>query len=118
MTCKKILYYLTAPIIFGVFSLLLGQDRSYDLAGYHYYNAFAFLNNKTSIDFSVAGAQGFLNPILDIPYYYLNQITHPAFIGFIFGFLNGILILLLYKIIEHVISINKNHFHKNLILFL
>jgi len=118
MTCKKILYYLTAPIIFGVFSLIFGQDRSYDLAGYHYYNAFAFLNNKTSIDFSVAGAQGFLNPILDIPYYYLNQITHPAFIGFIFGFLNGILILLLYKIIEHVISLNKNHYHKNLILFL
>ena len=63
---------------------------------------FAFLNNKTSIDFSVAGAQGFLNPILDIPYYYLNQITHPAFVGFIFGFLNGFLILLLYKIIEIV----------------
>jgi hypothetical protein len=118
MTCKKLLYYLTAPIIFGVFSLILGQDRSYDLAGYHYYNAFAFLNNKTSIDFSVAGAQGFLNPILDIPYYYLNQITHPAFVGFIFGFLNGFLILLLYKIIEIVISHNKKHYHKNLILFL
>lgn len=107
MASKKLLYYLIAPVLFGIWSLILGQDRSYDLAGYHYYNAFAFLNDKTSVDFSVAGAQGYLNPILDIPYYYLNQITHPAFVGFLFGFINGIGILFLFKIIENVITDKK-----------
>src|SRR5450830_819690 len=65
------------PLLFGVWSVLLGQDANYDLYNYHLYNAFAFLNNKLAIDFAPAGSQTYFNPSLDIGYYLLSTHVPP-----------------------------------------
>jgi len=53
--------------------MFLGQDRNFDLANYHLYNGFSFLNNKLSIDIAAAGVQTYLNPLLDVFFYYLKH---------------------------------------------
>lgn len=116
---KKIFFYLIeidkkflypgALIIFGIWSFLLGQDRSYDIQNYHFYNGFAFLNNKYPLDFSPAGVQTYLNPILDTLYYFLNTNLNPKLFGFLMGVIHGINFILLYEIIENSIpNIKKN----------
>ena len=78
------------PLGFGLWSWLFGMDSNWDLRNYHLYNAFAFLNDKLSIDFAVAGFQSYFNPLLDLPYFY--AITHlpPQLVGFLYGVLHGL----------------------------
>jgi hypothetical protein len=99
---KKINWLLNQPIylsllvafILGLWSLLLGQDRNWDLANYHLYNAFSFVNNKIDLDFAVAGAQTYLNPLLDIPYYFMTIHLKAPYLGFLMGFIHGFAFLL------------------------
>jgi hypothetical protein len=51
------------PLLFGLGALLLGQDASWDLRDYHYYNPYAFLNNRMSFDVAPAQLQTYYNPI-------------------------------------------------------
>ena len=92
----------TAPIIFGLWSVWRGQDRNIDLLNYHYYNGYAFLNDRLSTDFAVAGFPTYFNPILDVGYYLLNQ-TLPAWsVGFLLGFMHGLTFVLLLQIMKRV----------------
>ena len=94
------LFYLLALVFFGLWSMLLGQDRSFDLAGYHLYNGFSFLHKKLEIDFAPAGVQSYLNPLLDFIFYYLNSNLKPSFFGFLMGFIHGFNFLLISQIVE------------------
>lgn len=100
--------YLTSlylvPFLFGIWSLLLGQDRNWDLNNYHLYNAFAFLNNKLNIDFAVAGLQSYFNPLADIPYYLLLTKTSGELTAFFMGLIHGMNFILLMLIIRHMLS--------------
>ncbi|TAM59521.1 MAG: hypothetical protein EPN49_10825 [Rhodanobacter sp.] len=49
-----------------------GQDAAWDLKNYHLYNAWAFLHGRLSIDLAPVGLQGFFNPLLDVPYFWLG----------------------------------------------
>jgi len=91
------------PFFFALWSVFLGQDRSFDLASYHYYNAYSFLHKKFDIDFAVAVIQSYFNPLLDVPYYFLNQHFTPPLIGFLFGFFHGLIFLLIYQIAESIL---------------
>lgn len=86
------------PFFFGLWSLILGQDRSSDLANYHLYNGYAFLHGKTEVDFGVASIQTYFNPILDVFYYFLNTHLYPPLFGFLIGFIHGLNYTLVYKI--------------------
>jgi len=112
------LLFFVIPILFGFWSYLLGQDRNADLFNYHLYNAFAFLNNKDQIDFGVAGLQGFFNPLIDIPYYLLINSLKPQWVAFILGAINGLIFILIYKIIESSLSNLKAKNKSNITLFL
>lgn len=100
------------PIFFGLWSLMLGQDRNEDLANYHLYNAFAFLNDKLNIDFSVGSIQSYFNPILDLPYFWLIQNTPPQMVSFFMGTLHGLIYIPLAIIIKKIIffKANKSHY--------
>ena len=39
------------PFLFGLLALLMGQDADWDFRNYHWYNAYAFLNGRFTIDF-------------------------------------------------------------------
>lgn len=59
-------------IITGIIAInFLGKELSWDFAAYHYYSAYAFLNDRIGFDIIPCGIQSYLNPILDIPFYFL-----------------------------------------------
>jgi hypothetical protein len=100
----KAYFFLLAPLFFfGLWSYILGQDRNSDLINYHLYNAFAFIQNKSN-DFGVAGLQGFFNPLIDLPYYYLINNLKPEAVSFIMGTIHGSIFIILYKISKKIIA--------------
>jgi len=82
----------------GLVSVYLGQDRNWDLRNYHFYNAYAFLNNRLTYDVAPAQIGTYLNPLLDIPLYLMINHLSPIVYGFLLGGLHGINIWLIYKI--------------------
>jgi hypothetical protein len=86
------------PLLFGLWSLWLGQDRNWDLFNYHLYNAFAFLHDKLHTDFAPAGMQTYFNPVLDLGYYLLNAYLPAPLVGFLMGVIHGLNFVLLLSI--------------------
>src|SRR5471032_1603820 len=62
-----------APLAFGALAVALGPDANWDLRNYHWYNAWAFLTGRTvrGIDFMPSQGEFFLNPLSDVPFYWL-----------------------------------------------
>ncbi|HAW51441.1 MAG TPA: hypothetical protein DCX54_03790 [Flavobacteriales bacterium] len=84
------LVFFAIPVSFGLLSLYLGKDINWDLKNYHYYNAYAFLENRLDFDIAPAQLQTFINPIADIPFYLITK-SFPSWVaGFIFGFIHGL----------------------------
>jgi hypothetical protein len=69
--------------------LFLGKDMNWDLQNYHYYNAYAFLHHRLSVDMAPAQLQTFFNPLLDVPFYLMSQHFPSPLIGFVLGFVHG-----------------------------
>ena len=70
---------LVAALLFGgIVSLARGLDASWDLRNYHFYNPWAWLNNRLYYDYAPAQIQSYLNPLPDLPYYALVRAEVPA----------------------------------------
>lgn len=84
----------------GLISSVLQYDVVWDFMNYHYYNAWAFLNNRVGKDIAVAGINAFFNPLPDLPLYFLIKYfnNYPALIYFIQGLWFGALWFVFYKI--------------------
>lgn len=82
-----------APIAFGLFAIVLGQDANWDLRNYHWYNAFAFLTGRFGLDLAPAT---FYNPLLDVPLFLLAQHVPARVCGFVLGAVQGLNFVLLY----------------------
>lgn len=78
------------PVMFGLMSLLLGQDDNWDLRNYHLYNAYALLNGRIGFDLSPGQWQSYFNPTLDLLYYGLNRALPAPLAGFVMGALHGL----------------------------
>ena len=52
-------------------SLYLGQDANWDLQNYHFYNPYAFINDRIDWDIAPAQLQSYHNPLLDLPFYWM-----------------------------------------------
>lgn len=105
--CLLILCLITG----GSLSVCYGQDINWDLQNYHLYNAFQFLDDRLRKDFMAAGIQTYLNPLLDLPYYYLSVAwfpDSPAIVAFIMGLPYGMVIFLC-LLIANEISLSLPH---------
>ena len=60
-----------AAVFAALWSLHAGKDLNWDLLHYHYYAAYAFLENHLERDFFAASAQGYLNPVGFLPFYWM-----------------------------------------------
>lgn len=60
-----------AAVIAALWTMHAGKDLSWDLLHYHYYAAHAFLEGRLERDFFAASAQGYLNPIGYLPFYWM-----------------------------------------------
>lgn len=95
------------PIVLGIYSLYLGKDVNWDFKNYHYYNAYAFLENRLAFDIAPAQLQTYFNPILDIPFFLLANKFSAATVGFVFGILHGFNLSLLFLIFWEVFTTNS-----------
>jgi hypothetical protein len=74
----------------GIVSLARGTDASWDLRNYHFYNPWAWLNDRLYFDYAPAQIQSYLNPLPDLPFYALVRAGTPTplvsfFMGLPFG---------------------------------
>ena len=92
------------PVVFGLSILFLGQDISWDLRNYHYYNPFAFLAGRMGHDVAVAHVATYYNPLIYIPFYFAVTWLPPKAVGFILGFLPGLNVFPIYGITRRVVD--------------
>lgn len=85
----------------GIISSLLRYELIWDFVNYHYYNAWAFVNNRFNEDPLMAGINGFFNPLPELPLYYMIKYFNdfPTVISFLQGIWFGILMYLTYRLI-------------------
>lgn len=81
---------LCVPILFGLFSVALGQDSNWDWRNYHLYNGYAALNGRVGVDLAPAAFQSYFNPALDVFYRLLYNALPPRAAGFVMGALQGL----------------------------
>lgn len=60
-------------VAFAMIAYFAGQDANWDFYNYHFYNAYAFLNDRFWFDIQPAQRQSNVYPFLDIPFYWLTQ---------------------------------------------
>ena len=105
-----LLVLIVIPLAFGILSLILGKDTNWDLKNYHYYNAYAFLEHRLDFDIAPAQLQSFINPLADLPFYWLTK-NFPAWVaGFVLGFVHGYNLSLAFLIFWRT----THYFHKPL----
>jgi|GEM_PF-818294 len=107
---NKAWLFFTFIIGSGVLSVLSLQDISWDLRNYHFYNPFAFLAHKVGVNIEVAQIQTYINPLLDMPHYFLIRYLPPIVTGFVIGAIQGINLILIFLIAE--IIFKKIEFHQ------
>jgi hypothetical protein len=93
---------LVVCLLIGAFyALQKGQDTAWDLKNYHLYNAWSFLHGHLTIDLAPVGLQGFFNPLLDVPYFWLGtSLLHhtPRLLAALQGLWYGGLLFVLLRI--------------------
>ncbi|MCL2505540.1 MAG: hypothetical protein FWE93_04765 [Alphaproteobacteria bacterium] len=106
-----------AVLFFGLLAVFLGQDANWDLRNYHYYNAYAFLNDRYALDLLPSQMPYFYNPLIDVPFFYLSLALSAKQTAFALGAVQGINFVLLFFIAFSVLAI-KNNLHKAVVSFL
>lgn len=83
-----------------IYSMWLKNDNVYDFQNYHYYNAFAFLHDRLNYDIVPATVNGFFNPLLELPLYFLVKwfSNYPLVIFGVQGLWFGFLLIMVFKI--------------------
>src|ERR1700688_351004 len=97
-TTRSMRLLFAAPILFGLVSVLIGQDTNWDLRNYHWYNPYALLNGRFDLDIAPAGLQSFFSPLLDIPWFILGRALPALLIGFLLGAVHSANLILIYFI--------------------
>jgi len=87
----------------GIVSVILGQDVSWDLRNYHFYNPYMLLTGRFKYDVLPAQIQTFFNPLMDVPFFvaihYLK--LPPVVVGFFLGGFHGLNQWLVHLITYH-----------------
>ncbi|HCU58788.1 MAG TPA: hypothetical protein DIC64_02270 [Alphaproteobacteria bacterium] len=90
-------------VLMGV-SILMGislkNEISWDFTNYHYYNAWAFFNDRLNFDIVPASFNTFLNPVMDFPLYFYIQWfnNYPSLIWALQSIWGGLMLFCIYKI--------------------
>jgi hypothetical protein len=92
------------PPAMGLLALALGQDISWDVRNYHYYNPFAFLTGRMGHDIAMAQVATYYNPLLHLPFYAAVVHLPPKAVGFLLGLIPGLNIFLLYGLARETIG--------------
>ena len=83
-------------------ALAIGQDANFDLLNYHYYDPYALLHGRLAIDVIPASLQSYLNPLVDLPFYFLINHAPPRVEAAVVGAVQGINLVLVYLITRRI----------------
>lgn len=94
---------------FGVINLLRGQSVEFDLLNYHFYIPYFALNGRLGFDIDAAHMQTYLNPLIDLPFYFFNYVwgLHASVFGFLHGWFQGLTVFVYFKIYERLLQHEK-----------
>jgi hypothetical protein len=100
-----VLGFWLAPVLLGLSgAFLLGPDANWDLANYHYYNPWALLNGRFDYDVVPAGEfQNFINPLIDVPFYWANNHLPGRLIAFCLALVQGLAISAIYRMARRLL---------------
>lgn len=85
-------------------AVFLGQDLSWDLLDYHFYNGYAFAKSRYLHDMAPAMAQSYINPFFDLANYYILSSQNALLAIFILGTITGVTAFILFKITEIIFA--------------
>ena len=100
--------WLMVPPLFGVLSIMLGQDANWDLRNYHFYNPYSFIYNRMDFDALPSQVANFYNPLLYVPYYFAVSLLPPKVVGFLLGWIQGLNFPLLLAIASRMAPSKKD----------
>lgn len=100
---------LAMPMLFGLLSLMLGQDDNWDMKNYHWYNPYALLNGRVGVDMAPGQWQSYFNPTIDLPYYLFNSWFPGPVAGFVMGLLHGINFVLVLAIAHQLLGAGRRY---------
>ncbi len=106
---KLLIIFLFCMLISIIISITIFQMPDWDFYAYHFYNGWAFLNDRLNIDFMPSMYRSYFNPLLDaFNYIVIMKLNSHPLINHIFFNLNlGIFMFLSYIIADEVIKIQK-----------
>lgn len=109
---RNLIIFIGFLIFGGILSIAFRFWPDYDFSSYHYYNGWAFLNDRVGSDFLAASFRSYFNPVLDsLTYFLISSLnTHPLLFLFITGFKYGIFMFLCWLLFDIVFKNNKNKF--------
>ncbi len=96
-----------APLAAALYPLAIGQDVNWDLRNYHFYNPYAFLNDRMGHDIAVSHVATYYNPLMYVPFYWAVNALPPKAVGFLLGLLPGFNIWLLYGICREAVDLGS-----------
>jgi len=109
---KNILIYIIFLLISCFVSYKYYRFPDWDFYSYHFFNGWAFLNNRFNYDVMPCAFRSFFNPILDalnyIAIYRLNN--HPLILVLYSGIKWSVFVFIAYKIYDFVFKSDKNKF--------
>lgn len=94
-----------------IISVFAQNNDAWDFANYHYYNAYAFLNNRLEVDIAPASVNTFFNPLIELPLYFFIKYFNdfPYVIFALQGIWFGLYLFIFFKICNlFFVSKNKN----------
>lgn len=91
----------TILILLGSFICYISgyKDIRWDFTNYHYYNPFAFLNDRLNYDIVPSSINTFFNPLIDLPLYFIIEYFNdsPDIVVALQGIWYGALLFVFYK---------------------
>ena len=97
---SDVIIFFSLLLLSGLYSLFRGQDFNWDLRNYHFYNPYAFLNNRLLFDIEPVGVHSYFSPMLDIFNYLIIRNLTPMLGAFVLGAASGLFAFAVYKIIR------------------
>ncbi|HEY1798367.1 MAG TPA: hypothetical protein VGG57_19800 [Stellaceae bacterium] len=89
-------------VAFGLAAAIIPKSAAWDLRNYHYYIPYSFLNDRANTDAFAAHIQTYLNPLPELPFYWLNGLLPGRKLAFLLGAIQGLNFGLLYLLVRRV----------------
>lgn len=100
------LWLFASLLVSALLSATHGLTNWWDLVNYHIYNPWALLHHREGLDLFPAGIQGYFDPLLDFPYYFVAYVwlpNHPRLVAALTGLPFGVLAFLMLLLTRRVL---------------